>query len=167
MITHASSITPEDLHPYSDLGEMARTLAYAELRAVMVARVGNRRRAPAELVRTAIDVVLGPGKPAWHWTPRSFGAHLREVIRAETGLAVLLSSLDAAILAREHGEPPPPALDTRALDATFHLAGELAGKLRVLDPRGAAVVAALTDHARDRAARSLDDTLDGPSPEPN
>ncbi len=158
MITAEDHTAIEELQAYADVHELARTLAYAELRAVLVARAGGRRRAPVELVRAAIDVVLGPGKPAWHWAGPSFGAHLREVIRAETSLAVLRSSLDAAIVARERGAPPPPAVDTRALDATFHLAGELAGKLRGLDPRALATASALCDHACRKAARRMLDT---------
>ncbi|MBE7448951.1 MAG: hypothetical protein HS111_08655 [Kofleriaceae bacterium] len=148
-----------DLAPYSDVTQLVRALAYAELRAVMLAWAGadrdGVRRTPVELVRTAIERALPANKPPWHPDAPSFGASLRGLIRTETAGALFRLAREATSTSWERPLAAGQLGDVPGLEVVFHHAGELAGDVRGNDPRSLAAAVLLTDQARDRASRLL------------
>lgn len=138
---------------YSSVEQMVRTLAYAELRAVMLSWARGPQRAAADLVRSAVDHAIADDKPLWHPDATAFGQHLRGLIRTETaGLLFRLArpsgsgSWDGALAPGQVGDVP-------GLEVIFHMAGESAGDVRATEPRSRSTAVLLTDYVRTRVAR--------------
>lgn len=159
MLVSATRQAPIDVLPsFTDVEQIVRVLAYAELRAIMLAWARVPVRHPAELVRGAIDATVaevGAGAAA----AAGFGQRLCNAIRGETE-----RTFRAAIA--KAGPPPwcraigPGQLgEPDGLEAVFHTAGLLAGDVRGDDARTLSIAVALTDYVRSRRrARRTGDT---------
>ncbi|MCL4225595.1 MAG: hypothetical protein KJZ91_14130 [Myxococcales bacterium] len=138
------------LASFTDVEEIVRALAYAELRAIMLAWARVPVRHPSELVRVAIDRVVAEGACA-----RGFGQRLRDAIRAETASA-LMEAIGRAGPVPWHRPLAPGQLGEAAgLEVIFDEAGELAGRVRGNDPRVLSTAVALTDYVRSRRRARL------------
>ena len=144
---------PPSSQTYTSVEEMLRTLAYAELRAVMVSWARGPVRAPDELVRAAVDHAVADNKPLWHPDATAFGQHLRGLIRTET--AGVLFRLSRALGPSPWDRPLAPGQlgDVPGMEVIFHLAGEAAGEVRASEPRSLSTAVLLADYVRSRVAR--------------
>mgnify|MGYP000959206663 CR=1 FL=1 len=140
----------EAAHPfatYTDVEEILRTLAYAELRAVMLAWARVPARDPVELVRAAIDRVLAAA-------PRistCFGETLRDALRSETAAAFDQAIRKAGPIPWQRSVAPGQVGEAAGLEIIFHEAGEAAARIRANDPRMLSIAVALTDYVREHA----------------
>ena len=150
---------PETIDPlasFAVLGEIVQALAYAELRAIMLAWAHVPVRHPMELVRGAVDQVIGEvsavGSP--ELTVTDVGQRLREAIRSETATAFRAAITKTGPVPWHRSLAPGQLGEADGLEVVFHEAGELAGRVRADDPRTLSTAVALTDYLRARRRRS-------------
>lgn len=143
-------VTLDPLASFTDVEQLVRALAYAELRAVMLAWARVPVRHPTELVRGAIDAIVSEVETPGCELPDGFGQRIRDAIRAETASALM----EAIVKAGPMPWHRPLALgqlgDAAGLETVFHEAGELAGRVRGNDPRVLSAAVSLTDYVRSR-----------------
>jgi hypothetical protein len=135
----------DSLASFTDVEEIVRALAYAELRAIMLAWARVPVRHPSELVRGAIDRVVAEGACA-----AGFGQRLRDAIRSETTSALLEAVAKAGPNPWHRPLGSGQLGDADGLEVVFHEAGELAGRVRGNDSRTLSTAVALTDYVRTR-----------------
>ena len=134
---------------YSDARELLSTVAYAEVRAIMLAWAGLLREDPVALARRAIDAVLRAGRR--YPSARTFGEAVRGSLRSMTAAPLYRA-------ARRLGAPPWDTLgdgqlgDVAGLEFAFHLAADAAAIVRAKDPQVLAAAAARGDDVRTRLA---------------
>lgn len=144
------------LASFADLGEIVRALAYAELRAILLAWAHVPVRHPTELVRGAIDRVIDPSAiDARELAGAAFGQRLREIIRAETASAFRAAIAKSGPVPWQRSLAPGQLGEADGLEAIFHRAGELAGEVRGDDPRTISAAIGLTDYVRAYRRRRL------------
>lgn len=136
---------------FTDVGEILRTLAYAELRAVMLAWARVPARHPAELVRAAIDLSLTEPGSRFARASTSYGEGLRATIRSETRTAFSEATRRAGPVPWQRAVAPGQLGEAEGLELIFHEAGETAARVRASDPRMLSTAVALTDYIRARA----------------
>jgi hypothetical protein len=136
---------------FTDVGEIMRTLAYAELRAVMLAWARVPARHPAELVRAAIDLSLAAPSAELACASGSYGEGLRATIRSETRNAFSEATRRAGPIPWQRAVAPGQLGEADGLEVIFHEAGETAARVRASDPRMLSTAVALTDYIRARA----------------
>jgi hypothetical protein len=139
------------LSSFTSVEEMLRTLAYAELRAIMLAWARVPVRAPADLVRAAIDTTLDAGAPPNSWYAPIFGQCVRDTIRTETADAPLHAARKAGPVPWARPLAPGQHGDSEGLELIFHEAGEIAGRVRAHEPRSLSTAVGLTDYVRANA----------------
>ena len=140
----------DPLAAFRDVEAILRTLAYAELRAVMLAWARVPTRHPSELVRGAIDRAVAE----WSASPVSvctFGETLRAVIRSETARAFHEAVRRAGPVPWERALAPGQIGDAAGIEIIFHEAGDVAARVRANDPRMLSTAVALTDYVRAHA----------------
>jgi hypothetical protein len=147
----ASASRLESMAAFTDVGEVLRTLAYAELRAVMLAWARVPSRDPAELVRSAIDVSLSDASEHFAHGSESYGEHLRGTIRSETRRAFREATRRAGPFPWQYSVAPGQLGEAEGLEIIFHEAGETAARIRANDPRMLSTAVALTDYVRAHA----------------
>jgi hypothetical protein len=133
------------LASFTDVQEIVRSLAYAELRAIMLAWARVPVRHPSELVRAAIDRVVADGS-----STRAFGQRIREAIRTETSRALMAAIAKTGPVPWHRPLAPGQLGEAAGLEVVFHQAGELAGRVRGEDSRVLSTAVALTDYVRSR-----------------
>lgn len=133
------------LASFTDVEEMVRALAYAELRAIMLAWARVPVLHPSELVRVAIDRLVAEGSSAV-----AFGQRIREAIRAETSSALMAATARTGPVPWHRPLAPGQLGEAAGLEVVFHEAGELAGRVRGNEPRVLSTAVALTDYVRSR-----------------
>jgi hypothetical protein len=159
---HESAIDP--LASFADLGEIVRALAYAELRAIMLAWAHVPARHPAELVRSALDqIILEVSTAGTRDFPLpNVGQRLRDEIRAETATAFRAAIAKAAPAHWSRSLAPGQLGDADGLEVVFHEAGEAAGRVRGDDARTLSTAVALTEYVRARRRARLDQLASTP-----
>lgn len=138
------------LASFSDVEEIVRALAYAELRAIMLAWARVPVRHPSELVRAAIDRLVAEGS-----STIAFGQRLRDAIRTETASELMAAIAKTGPVPWHRPLAPGQLGEARGLEVVFHEAGELAGRVRGSDPRVLSTAVALTDYVRSRRRSRL------------
>jgi len=140
------------LASFTSVEEMLRSLAYAELRAIMLSWARVTVRAPADLVRAAIDATMAGTPPAKGWSARVFGQRVRDTIRSETSAALQHAARKAGPVPWDRPLAPGQHGDSEGLELIFHQAGELAGQIRAHEPRSLSTAVGLVDYVRARAS---------------
>jgi hypothetical protein len=148
----------DPLASYADLGEIARTHAYAQLRAIMLAWAHVPVRDPTELVRGAIDQVVS----SHDVSATDVGQRLRDTIRAETASAFREAIAKACLVSWRRSLAPRQLDDADLIELAFHDAGELAGRVRGEDPRILSAAVGLTDYLRARQRARLANGVTAP-----
>jgi hypothetical protein len=143
--------TLEAMASFTDVEDILRTLAYAELRAVMLAWARVPSRHPSELVRGAIDQRLAEASTTAAFSSGSFGEMLRETIRSETAVAFVEAARKAGPVPWQRTLAPGQLGEASGLEIIFHEAGEAAARIRANDPRMLSVAVGLTEYIRARA----------------
>lgn len=122
------------------------TVAYAEVRAIMLGWAGVRDWNPALRARAAISRAIDTGKVATLITDA------RQTLRDETGTLLTAASRGAPPWPYSHTIGPGQVGNTAGLESIFHLAGMLAGECRNNDPRVLALAVNLTDYVQYRTS---------------
>lgn len=155
-----------DAATYADAVELARVVAYAEARAIMLAWAGDASHEAADLARNAIFATLAESKECWHPNAQAFGTHLRGLIRTLTAGKLFRlgrrgeATGKNALAPGQHGDLP-------GIEVIFHKAGEEAGAVRLNEPRTMASAKALADYATSRLERMRErQRLASASPDP-
>ena len=146
---------PETTDPLAScavLGEIVRALAYAELRAILLAWARVPVRHPAEMVRSALDALTAEmnATGTCEATVVEVGQRLRDQIRVETARAYQAAVAKVGPVPWRQSMAPGQLGDADGLEAIFHEAGELAGRIRGDDARTLSAAVALTDYLRAR-----------------
>lgn len=140
----------DSLASFAVMEEIVRALAYAELRAIMLAWAHVPVRHPAELVRAALDQLVGKvdAVDGHDLTVAEFGQRLRDAIRAETASAFGAAIAKTGPVPWQRSLAPGQLGEADGLELVFHQAGELAGRVRGDDSRTLSTAVALTDYLR-------------------
>ncbi len=149
--------TTDPLASCAVLGEIVRALAYAELRAILLAWARVPVRHPAEMVRSALDVLAAEvtATGMCEATVVEVGQRLRDQIRVETARAYQAAVAKVGPVPWRQSLAPGQLGDADGLEAIFHEAGELAGRVRGDDARTLSAAVALTDYLRARRRTPL------------
>lgn len=143
---------------FAVLGEIVRALAYAELRAIMLAWARVPVPHPAQLVRGAVDQIVSMANTVGthDLTVAEIGRRLRDAIRAETASAFRAAIAKAGPVPWRRSLAAGQLGEADGLEVVFHEAGELAGQVRADDPRTLSTAVTLTDYLRMRRRGRVD-----------
>ena len=134
------------LRKYLDERELRAIVAYAEVRAIMLAWAGVLREDPIALARRALNVVFR-ARALRHLSASAFGDDVRAALRWMTAATLYRAG-------KRLGPPPWDTLgdgqigDVAGLEPVFHAAGCAASDVRANDPRIIVAAAALLDYVR-------------------
>lgn len=146
----ATSVPLDSLASFTDIEGIVRALAYAELRAIMLAWARVPVRHPSELVRVAIDRVVADSASAVGFCER-----IRDAIRSETASALMEAIARTGPIPWHRPLAPGQLGEADGLEIVFHEAGDLAGHVRGNDRRVLSTAVALTDYVRSRRRAHL------------